>query len=64
MKSSINSIVKADVGWLLSLNVVDNEINHQKSGFYIKFALMISFITLDVYLNSKMEYEAIHWTVN
>ena len=37
---------------------VDNEIHPQKNGFSIMFALLISFIAADAYLNSKNEYEA------
>lgn len=38
--------------------VAEDDVHPHKNGFLIKFALMISFIAGDAYLNSKAEYEA------
>ncbi len=38
---------------------MDDEIKPKKDWFFAKFALMVIFVTLDVYLNSKAEYEAL-----
>ena len=38
---------------------MDEEIKPKKDWFHTKFAFMVVFVTLDVYLNSKAEYEAL-----
>ena len=38
---------------------MDNDISPRKDLFYAKFALMIAFVAGDIYLNSKVEYEAL-----
>jgi hypothetical protein len=57
MKSLGNSISAVEASGAAE-PVVDNEMHPQKNGFYIKFALLISFLAADAYLNSKAEYEA------
>jgi len=57
MKSLGNSVPAVEASGAAE-PVVDNEMHPQKNGFYIKFALLISFIAADAYLNSKTEYEA------